>query len=148
MIQWFKQLTISIKIQNDNKIKVSCRANQQNVTLHVKHGHQYRRNFKYLNIIWCIVCFFSAFIETLDFFSQEIRSPFSMLNAKHFEIVYVHHVYKRLKHDLFHISPGIIPRRWPPYQHETQSRVYMGRGMIAGMIWKMSCINLFIIYIR
>jgi hypothetical protein len=50
------------------------------------------------------------------------------------EIVYIHHVYKRLIHDLFHISPGIIPRRWPPYQHETQSRVYMGRGMIAGGI--------------
>jgi hypothetical protein len=54
---------------------------------------------------------FFAFIETLEFFFQEIRPPFSMLNAKRFEIVYVHHVYKRLKHDLFHISPGIIPRR-------------------------------------
>jgi hypothetical protein len=39
----------------------------------------------------------------------------------------------RLIHDLFHISPGIIPR--PPYQPETQSRVYMGRGMIAGIIF-------------
>jgi hypothetical protein len=38
----FKQLTISIKTQNDNKIKVPCSANQQNVTLHVhvKHDHQ------------------------------------------------------------------------------------------------------------
>jgi hypothetical protein len=34
-------------------------------------------------------CFFFAFIEMLDFFSQEIRPPFSMLNAKRFEIVYV-----------------------------------------------------------
>jgi hypothetical protein len=58
----FKRLTISIKTQHDNKINVSCRANQQNVTLHVKHDDQYRRNFKSLNIIWCIV--FSAFIET------------------------------------------------------------------------------------
>jgi uncharacterized integral membrane protein len=99
-------------------------------------------------LIHYILFGFFAFIETLEFFFQEIRPPFSMLNAKRFEIVYVHHVYKRLKHDLFHISPGIIPRRWPPYQHETQSRVYMGRGMIAGMIWKMSCINLFIIYIQ
>ena len=24
----------------------SCSANQQNVKLHVKHGHQYRRKFK------------------------------------------------------------------------------------------------------
>jgi hypothetical protein len=39
----FKQLTISIKTQNDNKIKVSCSANQQNVTLHVKHDHQYHK---------------------------------------------------------------------------------------------------------
>ena len=36
----FKQLTISIKTQNDNKIKVSCSANKQNVTLHGKHDHQ------------------------------------------------------------------------------------------------------------
>jgi len=47
----FKQSTISIKIQNDNKIKVSCSANQQNATLHVKHDLQYRRHFKSLNII-------------------------------------------------------------------------------------------------
>jgi hypothetical protein len=57
----FKQLTISIKTQNDNKIKVSCSANQQNVTLHIKHDHQYRRNFKSLNIIWCIFCFFCIY---------------------------------------------------------------------------------------
>jgi hypothetical protein len=89
----FKQLTISIKTQNDNKIKVSCSANQQNVTLHVKHDHQYRRDFKYLNIIWCIVCFFLHLLRRLIFF-QEIRPPFSMLNAKRFEIVYVlHHLY-------------------------------------------------------
>ena len=61
---------LAIKTQNDNKIKVLCSANKQNVTLHVKHDHQYHRNFKSLNIIWCIVCFFSAFIETLDFFYQ------------------------------------------------------------------------------
>jgi hypothetical protein len=37
---------------------------------------------------------FSAFIETLDFFFQEMRPPFSMLNAKRFEVVYVlHHLY-------------------------------------------------------
>ena len=37
---------------------------------------------------------FSAFIETLDFFSLEMRPPFSMLNAKRFEVVYVlHHLY-------------------------------------------------------
>jgi hypothetical protein len=139
-------LTISIKTQNNNKIKVSCSANQQNVTLHDMTINTV--GTLNLSTQFCALFGFFAFIETLEFFFQEIRPPFSMLNAKRFEIVYVHHVYKRLKHDLFHISPGIIPRRWPPYQHETQSRVYMGRGMIAGMIWKMSCINLFIIYIR
>ena len=60
----FKQLTISIKTQNDNKIKVSCSTNQQNVTLHVKHDHQYRRNFKSLNRIWCIVCFFCIYCDS------------------------------------------------------------------------------------
>jgi hypothetical protein len=34
---------------------------------------------------------FSAFIATLDFFFQEMRPPFSMLNAKRFEVVYVLH---------------------------------------------------------
>ena len=34
----------------------------------------------------------------------------------------------------------------PPYQPETQSRADMGQGMIAGMIWKRSCIYLLIIY--
>jgi hypothetical protein len=138
----FKQLTISIKTQNDNKIKVSCSANycfyinssfvlsylyipnhpkyvrhiffinrilgsltsdvmntvtlstwqyapnaiscsanQQNVTLHIKHDHQYCRNFKSLNIIWCIVCLSYIYWDTRY---QEIRPPFSMLNAKRY----------------------------------------------------------------
>ena len=54
----FKQLTISIKTQNDNKIKVACSANQQNVI----HDHQYRSNFKSL-IIWSIVCFFCIYSD-------------------------------------------------------------------------------------
>ena len=33
----FKQLTISIKAHTENKIKVACNANQQNVI----HDHQY-----------------------------------------------------------------------------------------------------------
>jgi hypothetical protein len=89
-----KQLTISMKTQNDNKIKGSCSANQQNITLHVKHDHQYCRNFRSLNWIWCIVCFFCIYWDAWIFFSQEIRPPFSMLIAKRFEIVYVlHHLY-------------------------------------------------------
>jgi hypothetical protein len=35
----------------ESKLHHSCSANQQNVTLHVKHDHQYRRNFKPLNIV-------------------------------------------------------------------------------------------------
>ena len=74
----FKQLTISIKTQNDNKIKVSCSANQQNVTLN------YMLNMTIntvgtlnLSTLFGALFVFSAFIETLDFFfSQEIRSPF------------------------------------------------------------------------
>ena len=74
-----------------NQFHHSCRVNQQNVTLHVKHDHQYCRNFKSLNIIWCIVCFSYIYWDTRY---QEIRHPFSMLNTKHFEIVYaLHHLY-------------------------------------------------------
>jgi hypothetical protein len=99
-----------IKTQNDNKIKVSCSANQQNnglnslhrkwhtgnqyraksaenrmrsnlellpvmnvkkLLLHVKHDHQHRRNFKSLNIIWCIVCFFCIYWDAWFFFSRK-----------------------------------------------------------------------------
>jgi hypothetical protein len=53
----------------------------------------YSRSFKSLNNLGALLVF-SAFIETLEFFFQEKRPPFSMLNAKRFEIVYVlHHLY-------------------------------------------------------
>ena len=78
---------LAIKTQNDNKIKVLCSANKHNVALHVKHDHQYHRNCKSLNIIWCIVWFFSAFIETLYFFINPAVSEANMVDTcKHFEI--------------------------------------------------------------
>ena len=49
----------------------------------------------------------------------------------------------RLLYDIFCIIPYINPRL--PYQPEGL-RADMGRGMIWGMIWKMSYHNLFIIY--
>jgi hypothetical protein len=70
----FKQLTISIQKQHDNKINVSCSTNQQNVTLHVKHDHQYRRNFKSPNMIWYIICFFLHLLRRLIFFSRNTSS--------------------------------------------------------------------------
>jgi hypothetical protein len=52
---------------------------------------------------------------------------------------------KRLLHDIFHIGPGISPRF--PYQTQQRSwRADMGRGLITGTIWKISCHNLFITY--
>jgi hypothetical protein len=52
---------------------------------------------------------------------------------------------KRLLHDIFHIGPGISPRL--PYQARQRSwRADMGRGLIPGTIWKISCHNLFITY--
>jgi hypothetical protein len=49
---------------------------------------------------------------------------------------------KRLLHDIFHIGPGISPR--VPYQARQRSwRADMGRGLIPGTIWKISCHNLF-----
>ena len=53
---------------------------------------------------------------------------------------------KRLLHDIFHIGPGISPRL--PYQSRQRSwRADMGRGLIPGTIWKISCHNLFITYV-
>ena len=52
---------------------------------------------------------------------------------------------KRLLHDIFHIGPGISLRL--PYQARQQSwRADMGRGLIPGTIWKISCHDLFITY--
>jgi hypothetical protein len=71
------QYVPNTKTQNDNKIKVSSFMNHVariNKILHyVKHDHQYRRNFKSLNIIWCIV-FLLHLLRCLIFFSQEIRN--------------------------------------------------------------------------
>ena len=52
---------------------------------------------------------------------------------------------ERLLHDIFHIGPGISPRL--PYQARQRSwRADMGRGLIPGTIWKISCHHLFITY--
>ena len=52
---------------------------------------------------------------------------------------------KRLLHDIFHIGPGISLRL--PYQAwQWNWRADMDRGLIPGMIWKISCHNLFITY--
>jgi hypothetical protein len=52
-------------------------------------------------------------------------------------------VFKRLLHDIFHIDPGISPRL--PYQaRQRRWRADMGRGLMPGTIWKISCHNLFI----
>ena len=54
-------------------------------------------------------------------------------------------LYNRLLHDIFHIGPGISPRL--PYQAWQWSwRADMGRGLIPGTIWKISCHNIFITY--
>ena len=77
----FKQLTISIKTQHDNKINVSCSANQQNVTLLYHMLNMTINTVVTLNLSteFGALFVFSAFIETLDFFfSQEIRPPFSI----------------------------------------------------------------------
>jgi hypothetical protein len=73
----FKQLTISIKTQHYNKINVSCSANQQNVTM----LNMTINTVETLNLptLFGALFVFSAFIETLEFFSLKkyvLRSPF------------------------------------------------------------------------
>ena len=52
---------------------------------------------------------------------------------------------KRLLHDIFLNGPGISPNI--PYQARQQSwSADMGRGLIPGTVWKISCHNLFITY--
>ena len=72
----------------------------------VKHDH--RRNFKSLNIIWCIVYFFLHLLRRLIFSLSRNTSSIlhSMLNAKRFEIVYaLHHLY--IMYSNVFINPGI-----------------------------------------
>ena len=52
---------------------------------------------------------------------------------------------KRLLHDIFHIGPSISPRL-PCQSRQRSWRVDMGRGLIPGTIWKISCHNLLITY--
>jgi hypothetical protein len=73
----FKQLSISIKTPHDNKINVSCSANQQNATL----SNITINTVETLNLstLFGALFIFSAFIETLDLFSPKkyvLRSPF------------------------------------------------------------------------
>ena len=56
-----------------------------------------------------------------------------------------HIVIKRLLQDIFHIDPG-ISRRLPYQARQWSWGPAMGRGLIPGMIWKISCHNLFITY--
>jgi hypothetical protein len=59
------------------------------------------------------------------------------------ETTIVRRYIKRLLHDIFHIGPGISPRL--PYQARQRSwRADMGRGLIPGRIWKISCHNLYV----
>ena len=73
----FKQLTISIKTQHDNKINVSCNANQQ--MLHMLNMTINTVGTLNLSTLFGALFVFPAFIETLDFFSLKkyvLRSPF------------------------------------------------------------------------
>jgi len=54
---------------------------------------------------------------------------------------------KILLYEIFHIGPGISPIVRLPYQARQLSwRADMGRGLIPGTIWKITCHNLFITY--
>ena len=75
----FKQLTISIKTQHYNKINVSCSANQQNVTMLNMTINTVGVETLNLSTLFGALFVFSAFIETLEFFSLKkyvLRSPF------------------------------------------------------------------------
>ena len=73
----------------------------------------------------------------LDFVSGQYGCLFSRCRK---------YVINNLIHGHFHIGLVIIP--WPPYWPETESRANMGRGMISRPIWKCSCINLYLFYLR
>ena len=82
--------------------------------------------------------------KQIDTFSRR-----NYITMKMLELIYFKYTLrcnnKRLLHDIFHIGPGISPRL--PYQARQRSwRADMGRGLIPGAIWKISCHNLFITY--
>ena len=80
-------------------------------------------------------------LSTCLFFLEFLQSLSSILSIIYWRFV----VLQYLMHALFHIKNGIILR--DRYRPEGLSpRVDIGRGMIAVLIWKKACINLFIKY--
>ena len=75
-----------------------------------------------------------------------IHNIFNLLDP---EVIYFYIVpleYYRLLHGIFHIIPSINPRSWDqPESRQAQGMIYE-RGLIKGMIWKMTCYDMFIIY--
>jgi hypothetical protein len=97
-----------------------------------------------LNILNIHYLFFGLFLHYFDILDTILLRIYKLRQARSLYFVMLCH--STLIHDHFPYQPCIILR--PPYQPETQSRFDMGRGMTAGMIWKRSCINLFIICFR
>ena len=132
-----------------NKIKVSCSRNQQNVTLHIKHDHQYRRNFKSLNIIWYIVCFFLHLLRRLIFFS---RNTSSILHVE-YKALWVRDClcftpYKYIMHRLSVTLRNYQPVAWVLYQRvidQSKFDIFIKPGIIIYILNHIS--NLFLLFI-
>ena len=127
----FKQLTISIKT-HDTKINVSCSANQQNVNMTINTV-----GILNLSTLFGALFVFSAFIETLDFFSLSRNTSsvlHSMLNAKRstFYTIFTHHVQQGK-------DPPVTLRNYQPvawvlYQQvidQSKANIFIKPGIIA-----------------
>ena len=100
-----------------------------------------------LNLIWLLLLKLEISLFKIYFFFSRRNWLLFKLNI-HYNISNDYDISptnKRLLHDIFHIGPGISPIL--PYQARQRSwSADMGRGLIPGTIWKISCHNLFITY--
>ena len=136
----FKQLTISIKTQNDNKIKVSCRRINKMLHYTVNMTINTVGTLNLSTEFGALFGFFLHLLRRLIFFLQEMRPQFSMLNAKRFEVVYIlHHLY--IMYSNVKTPPVTLcnyqPVAWVLYQRvidQSKADIFIKPGIIVYII--------------
>jgi hypothetical protein len=86
-----------------------------------------------------------SLISHLPSYWVVVPNNFSFITIRWADVFAMNINSKRLLHNIFHIGHG-ISTRLPCQARERSSVAYMGRGLIPGTIWKISCHNLFFTY--
>jgi hypothetical protein len=114
----------------------------------IKHKYTCEQwSFSLIKIVHSLTCHWGGggIISHLPSYLVVVPNNFSFITIRWADVFAMNINRNRLLHDIFHICPGISPRI--TYQARQRSwMAYMGRGLISGTIWKISCHNLFFTY--